>query len=211
MSKLFEPLAVGELELPNRIVMAPLTRNRATHAGPRAQRADARVLRAAGVGGHDPDGGDLGGAQGVGYPARPASGRRSRWRAGRPSPGPCTTQGGRILLQLWHVGRDLAFPLPADGAPPVAPERHSARRPREPDPAADAVRDAARARDARDCRHRRGVPQGRRERQGGGLRRRGDPRRQRLPARPVPAGRQPTSAPTPTAGRSRTARACIWR
>src|SRR5262247_1834975 len=33
MSKLLEPLAVGELELPNRVVMAPLTRNRATMPG----------------------------------------------------------------------------------------------------------------------------------------------------------------------------------
>ena len=33
MSKLLQPLAAGELELPNRVVMAPLTRNRASMPG----------------------------------------------------------------------------------------------------------------------------------------------------------------------------------
>jgi hypothetical protein len=41
MSKLLEPLRVGELELPNRVVMAPLTRNRATVPERAPKRADA--------------------------------------------------------------------------------------------------------------------------------------------------------------------------
>lgn len=120
MSKLLEPLAVGALELPNRVVMAPLTRNRATMPGrvPNglmrdyyAQRASAGMIltEATSV---EP--------MGVGYPNTPgiwSQGQVEGWKAVTRA---VHEAGGRILLQLWHVGR-ISHSRYHDGAMPVAP------------------------------------------------------------------------------------------
>jgi 2,4-dienoyl-CoA reductase-like NADH-dependent reductase (Old Yellow Enzyme family) len=120
MSKLLEPLAVGELELPNRVVMAPMTRNRATLPGrvPNglmreyyAQRASAGMIltEATSV---EP--------MGVGYPSTPGIWSRDQvvgWKAITEA---VHAKGGRILLQLWHVGR-VSHSSYHGGALPVAP------------------------------------------------------------------------------------------
>jgi 2,4-dienoyl-CoA reductase-like NADH-dependent reductase (Old Yellow Enzyme family) len=120
MSKLLEPLTVGELELPNRIVMAPLTRNRATMPGrvPNglmreyyAQRASAGMIlsEATSV---EP--------MGVGYPSTPGIWSQDQVEGWKAITEAVHEKGGRILLQLWHVGR-ISHSSYHDGKPPVAP------------------------------------------------------------------------------------------
>ena len=146
MSILHEPITVGELRLPNRIIMAPLTRNRATMPGrvPNALMGD--ILRAARVRRHDHHRGDLG---------RP-DGRRLSEHAGHLVAEQVEgwqsvvegvhAAGGRILLQLWHVGR-ISHSMYLDGAPPVAPSAIARDGPRQPAAARARLRDAARAGD----------------------------------------------------------------
>lgn len=119
MSILFEPLKLGDIELPNRIVMAPLTRCRASNGRvPNALMADYYVQRAsAGL--------ILSEAtsvcpQGIGYPDTPGI-----WSEQQVAGWANITQalhgaGGRIFLQLWHVGR-MSHPHYLNGELPVAP------------------------------------------------------------------------------------------
>ena len=117
---LFQPLTVGDLVLPNRVVMAPLTRLRATLPGhvPNAlmveyyaQRASAGVIlsEATPV---TPWGVGYEGVPGI-WSAEQTEGWKQVTRA-------VHERGGRILLQLWHVGR-ISDPSFLNGEPPVAP------------------------------------------------------------------------------------------
>ncbi len=119
MPTLFDPLQLGELTLPNRIVMAPLTRCRAD-AGrvPNAlmaeyyqQRASAGLIlsEATSVS-----------PMGVGYPDTPGIWSQAQIAGWRLVTEAVHAVGGRIFLQLWHVGR-ISAPLYLDGAIPVAP------------------------------------------------------------------------------------------
>ncbi|MEX1049385.1 MAG: alkene reductase [Akkermansiaceae bacterium] len=116
---LFKPLKAGAFDFPNRVVMAPLTRCRAS-AGrvPNALMAEYYAQRAS-------FGMILSEAtsispMGVGYPNTPGI-----WSAEQVEGWKLVTRavhqaGGQILLQLWHVGR-VSDPLYLDGALPVAP------------------------------------------------------------------------------------------
>jgi hypothetical protein len=135
---LFTPLRVGELVLPNRVVMAPLTRCRAG-AGRvptplmrdyYVQRASAGLIIAEATA-VDP--------MGVGYPDTPgiwSEDQVAGWRAVTEG---VHAAGGRIVLQLWHVGR-ISHPTYLDGALPVAPSAIAAAghvkllRPKQPFP-----------------------------------------------------------------------------
>jgi N-ethylmaleimide reductase len=125
MPSLFDPVQVGALRLPNRIVMAPLTRNRAPGAIPTplmaeyyAQRASAGLIvtEATAIS-----------AQGQGYadvPGLYSSEQLDGWKR--------VTQAvhdkhGRIVVQLWHVGRVSHVALQPDRQPPVAPSAITAR------------------------------------------------------------------------------------
>ena len=110
MSILHEPITVGELRLPNRIIMAPLTRNRATMPGRVPNALMARLLRAARLRRPDPHRGDLGDADGrrLSEHARHLVAGAGA-RAGRAITKAVHAAGGRILLQLWHVGRISAL------------------------------------------------------------------------------------------------------
>lgn len=116
---LFEPLQVGSLHLPNRVVLSPLTRCRAS-AGrvPNVlmqeyycQRASAGLLitEATAV---DP--------MGVGYPDTPGIWSEAQVEGWRKITDAVHAKGGRIVCQLWHVGR-ISHPMYLDGAAPVAP------------------------------------------------------------------------------------------
>jgi 2,4-dienoyl-CoA reductase-like NADH-dependent reductase (Old Yellow Enzyme family) len=120
MSPLFQPLAVGDLVLPNRVVMAPLTRLRATLPGhvPNAlmveyyaQRASAGLIltEATPVS-----------RQGVGYEGVPGIWSAEQVEGWKQVTRAVHEAGGRIALQLWHVGR-ISDPYFLDGALPVAP------------------------------------------------------------------------------------------
>src|SRR6478609_6820538 len=120
MPTLFDPLTIGDLGLPTRIVMAPLTRNRST--GPvrvpnammreyYTQRASAGLIisEATSVA-----------PAGVGYPHTPGVWSAEQVEGWRNVVEGVHGTGGRIFLQLWHVGR-ISDPIYHDGALPVAP------------------------------------------------------------------------------------------
>ena len=125
MPSLFDPLRVGALQLPNRIVMAPLTRNRAPGAVPTplmatyyAQRASAGLLitEATPVS-----------HQGQGYADVPGLYAPEQVAAWRRVTDAVHAQGGRIVVQLWHVGRVSHTELQPGGQAPVAPSAITAR------------------------------------------------------------------------------------
>lgn len=118
MAGLFDSLQVGELQLPNRIFMAPLTRSRAQGRIPNrlmaeyyAQRAGAGLIlsEATSV---DP--------LGVGYADTPGIWSDEQTEGWREVTRAVHAAGGRIFLQLWHVGR-ISDPSFLNGQPPVAP------------------------------------------------------------------------------------------
>jgi 2,4-dienoyl-CoA reductase-like NADH-dependent reductase (Old Yellow Enzyme family) len=120
MPTLFDPLKIGDIEVPNRIFLAPLTRNRSTGPGrvPNAlmreyyaQRASAGLIltEATSVS-----------PVGVGYPQTPGVWSAEQTEGWRKIVDGVHAAGGRIFLQLWHVGR-ISDPHYHDGALPVAP------------------------------------------------------------------------------------------
>src|SRR5579883_2176666 len=120
MPTLFDAITVGDLDLPNRILMAPLTRTRAVGEGrvPNDLMRDYYVQRAsAGL--------ILSEATsvaplGVGYPRTPGIWSEEQVEGWRRIVQGVHQAGGRMLLQLWHVGR-ISDPIYHNGAPPVAP------------------------------------------------------------------------------------------
>ena len=116
---LFQPLHVGALHLTNRVVMAPLTRCRAsTGRVPNAMMAEYYAQRAA-------FGMILSEAtsvspQGVGYPNTPGIWSEEQVEGWKLVTSAVHQAGGTILLQLWHVGR-ISDPIYLGGGLPVAP------------------------------------------------------------------------------------------
>jgi 2,4-dienoyl-CoA reductase-like NADH-dependent reductase (Old Yellow Enzyme family) len=119
MPTLFDPLTLGELHLPNRVVLAPLTRARAgvervpnaLMAEYYAQRASAGLIisEATSVT-----------PMGVGYADTPGVWSPAQVDGWRLVTDAVHAAGGRIVLQLWHVGR-ISHPMFLGGALPVAP------------------------------------------------------------------------------------------
>ncbi|MFB9268664.1 alkene reductase [Bradyrhizobium erythrophlei] len=120
-TKLFEPFKLGPLTLPNRLVMAPLTRNRAVPPGmvpsPLAadyygQRASAGLLisEASQVS-----------QQGQGYQDTPGIYSKEQVEGWRKITDRVHERGGRIFIQIWHVGRVSHTALQPGGGKPVAP------------------------------------------------------------------------------------------
>jgi 2,4-dienoyl-CoA reductase-like NADH-dependent reductase (Old Yellow Enzyme family) len=126
MPTLFDPLKAGALSLPNRILMAPLTRSRATpdarvptdlQADYYRQRASAGLIftEATSVT-----------PRGVGYAATPGIWSDSQVDGWKKTTKAVHEAGGRIALQLWHVGR-ISHPLFLNGE---LPESASAVKPK---------------------------------------------------------------------------------
>jgi N-ethylmaleimide reductase len=125
MTSLFDPLQAGSLRLRNRIVMAPLTRNRSPNAVPPAitatyyaQRASAGLLitEATAIS-----------PQAQGYanvPGLYGSEQLDGWKRVTSA---VHAQGGTIVTQLWHVGRVSHTDLQPGGAKPVAPSAITAK------------------------------------------------------------------------------------
>lgn len=117
---LFRPATLGPYTLSNRVVMAPLTRNRAgpgnvpqpLNADYYAQRASAGLIisEATQVS-----------PQGVGYPATPGIHSAQQVAGWKRVTDAVHARGGRIFCQLWHVGRISHPSLQPEGALPVAP------------------------------------------------------------------------------------------
>ncbi|MGO4158266.1 alkene reductase [Cupriavidus sp. YAF13] len=120
MTSLFDPIRIGNLDLANRVIMAPLTRSRAVGGGrvPNALMAEYYVQRAsAGL--------ILSEAtsvtpQGVGYADTPGIWSDEQVAGWKVVTDAVHAAGGRIFLQLWHVGR-ISDPVFLDGELPVAP------------------------------------------------------------------------------------------
>lgn len=119
MTTLFDPLQAGALHLSNRIAMAPCTRNRSPGGIPRAmnvryyeQRAGAGLLITEGTAiSH----------QGQGYADVPGLYEAAQLAGWRQVTDAVHARGGRIVTQLWHVGRVSHTTLQPNGAAPVAP------------------------------------------------------------------------------------------
>jgi 2,4-dienoyl-CoA reductase-like NADH-dependent reductase (Old Yellow Enzyme family) len=127
MPSLFDPLDLSPaLKLPNRILMAPLTRGRATkEAVPTAimgeyyaQRASAGLIisEATGIS-----------REGLGWPYAPGLWNESQVEGWKPIVAKVHAAGGRIVAQLWHMGRlvhpDLGGGVPVAPSAIVAPHR----------------------------------------------------------------------------------------
>lgn len=118
MPNLFEPIRLGALVAPNRILMAPLTRGRATQAHVPtplmakyyAQRASAGLIisEATGIS-----------QQGLGWPFAPGLWSAEQVAAWRPIVQAVHEAGGRIIAQLWHMGR-IVHPSYLGGVAPVS-------------------------------------------------------------------------------------------
>ncbi|MBI5672145.1 MAG: alkene reductase, partial [Nitrospirae bacterium] len=117
---LLSPVHIGPYTLLNRLVMAPMTRNRAGHGNvPQplnaryyAQRASAGLIITEGT---------QVSPEGVGYPNTPGIHTAEQVRGWRLVTDTVHRNGGHIFLQLWHVGRISHPSLQPEGALPVAP------------------------------------------------------------------------------------------
>ncbi|HEU4499464.1 MAG TPA: alkene reductase, partial [Sphingomicrobium sp.] len=125
MPSLFNPLKLGSLELPNRIFMAPLTRARAGREGiPNelmaryyAQRASAGLIisEATGIT-----------REGLGWPNAPGLWSEAQVDGWKLVTNAVHKEGGRIVAQLWHMGRlvhpDLGGGQPVSSSATTAPD-----------------------------------------------------------------------------------------
>ncbi|RAK67940.1 alkene reductase [Hymenobacter edaphi] len=118
--KLFSPFTLGAIELPNRLVMAPMTRSRATNPETTAtdsvvkyyvQRATAGLIITEGT---------QVSPQGVGYINTPGIYSEAQVAAWKKVTEAVHEAGGRIFAQLWHVGR-VSHPFFHNGELPVGP------------------------------------------------------------------------------------------
>jgi len=121
MPTLFDPLVIGDLTLKNRIVMAPLTRMRSQQPGniPHAlnaeyygQRASAGLIIAEAT---------QISPLGQGYPATPGIHSKEQVEGWKLVTRAVHEKGGKIFLQLWHVGRISHSSLHPEQGLPVAP------------------------------------------------------------------------------------------
>lgn len=119
MPHLLDPIRVGDLDLPNRVFMAPLTRSR---SGPEripndlmveyyVQRADAGLILSEATSVTP---------MGVGYADTPGIWSDEQVAGWQKVTQAVHAAGGRIFLQLWHVGR-ISDPYFLNGELPVAP------------------------------------------------------------------------------------------
>jgi N-ethylmaleimide reductase len=115
--KLFEPYRLGDLTLPNRICMAPMTRNRATGTIPQEMAAVHYAARASA--GLIVSEATQVSARGQGYQDTPGIHSAEQTRAWRTVTDAVHREGGRMFVQLSHVGRLSHSDF--HGAPPVAP------------------------------------------------------------------------------------------
>jgi N-ethylmaleimide reductase len=118
-TELFTPFQLGPLVLPNRVVMAPMTRNRAGPGNVPTPLNAEYYRQRAGAGLIVTEASQVS-PEGVGYPGTPGIHTDGQVEGWRPVADAVHRAGGRIFLQLWHVGRISHPSLQPDGALPVA-------------------------------------------------------------------------------------------
>ncbi|MAM87877.1 MAG: alkene reductase [unclassified Hahellaceae] len=118
---LFQSYDIGSLTLPNRVLMSPLTRSRASQPGDVPNDMNARYYaQRAGAGLIISEATQVS-PQGKGYAFTPGIHSSDQIQGWRKVTDAVHKAGGRIHLQLWHVGRISHPDLQPDGAQPVAP------------------------------------------------------------------------------------------
>jgi N-ethylmaleimide reductase len=123
---LFTPFQLGALALPNRVVMAPMTRNRAGRGSVPGALAAEYYRQRASAGLIVTEATQVS-PQGVGYPGTPGIHDDLQVAGWQRVTDAVHAAGGRIFLQLWHVGRISHPSLQPDGALPVAPSAIAAK------------------------------------------------------------------------------------
>ena len=125
MPNLFDPIQIGDLQLANRIVMAPLTRSRSRGLLPGElaveyyrQRASAGLIISEGT---------QVVPEGQGYLDTPGIHTREQIAAWRKVTDAVHAEGGRIAVQLWHVGRISHQMFQPNGAAPVSSTAKAAK------------------------------------------------------------------------------------
>jgi 2,4-dienoyl-CoA reductase-like NADH-dependent reductase (Old Yellow Enzyme family) len=119
MPSLFDSVKIGALELPNRIVMAPLTRMKAFGRRAPGKLTIDHYVQRAGAGLILTEATSIS-PQGVGYPNTPGIWSEFQVESWARVTAAVHQVGGRIVSQLWHVGR-ISDPAYLDGNLPVAP------------------------------------------------------------------------------------------
>jgi N-ethylmaleimide reductase len=117
---LFAPFRMGDLELPNRIVMAPLTRNRATHGTDAPNDLNAEYYRQRASAALIITEATQISQQGQGYIWTPGIYTQAQVEGWQKVTKAVHDAGGRIVIQLWHVGRISHVSLQPNGAAPVS-------------------------------------------------------------------------------------------
>ena len=117
---LLSPYQLGNLKLPNRTIMAPLTRNRAGERNVPYQLNVTYYVQRATAGLIITEATQVS-SQGVGYPNTPGIHSPEQIAGWKLVTDAVHQEGGRIFLQLWHVGRISHPDLQPEGALPVAP------------------------------------------------------------------------------------------
>jgi N-ethylmaleimide reductase len=117
---IFSPIQLGPYNLPNRLVMAPMTRNRAG-PGNVPQDLNAEYYRQRASAGLIITEASQVSPQGVGYPATPGIHSAEQVTGWQKVTDAVHKQGGHIFLQLWHVGRISHPSMQPEGGLPVAP------------------------------------------------------------------------------------------
>jgi N-ethylmaleimide reductase len=119
MATLFDPIRIGEIDLANRIVMAPLTRNRAAPGQVPSDLAVEYYRQRASAGLIITEGSQVS-AEGEGYVDTPGIHNADQVAGWRRVTAAVHAEGGRIAVQLWHVGRISHVSLQPAGRAPVS-------------------------------------------------------------------------------------------
>ena len=128
MTTLFDPIRIGDLDLANRVVMAPLTRNRAAPGQVPSDLAVEYYRQRASAGLIITEASQIS-PEGQGYIDTPGIHNAAQVAGWRRVTDAVHAAGGRIVIQLWHVGRVSHVSLQPNGQPPVSSTARRARRP----------------------------------------------------------------------------------
>ncbi|MGZ8350996.1 MAG: alkene reductase [Allosphingosinicella sp.] len=118
MPSLFDPIKLGAIHAPNRILMAPLTRGRATREHVPTELMQAYYVQRAAAGLIITEATGIS-REGLGWPYAPGIWNEAQEEAWKPITEAVHEAGGRIMLQLWHMGRVVHSSF-LGGAKPVS-------------------------------------------------------------------------------------------
>jgi N-ethylmaleimide reductase len=117
---LFSPISLGDLTLPNRMIMAPLTRNRAAMPGNVPQTMNVTYYAQRSSAGLIISEATQVSPEGVGYPATPGIHSEEQVQGWRTVNDAVHAKGGRMFVQLWYCGRISHPDLLPDKQQPVS-------------------------------------------------------------------------------------------